>query len=315
MIHPSKPEEHPSNPPANPEPDVRPATRQTATERAPGVPSRTVTPAPASGPVAGNAADPVSGRWPYGGFARLPFVVERAATAPASDASWAWSMRRLARLAVWSLPGYAIVYGSVTLVGAGDVPFRTQQRPAHLLGWVGALWLGLLALMALASLLITTRSRVTGMAGLLVAVAGTMLVLPFGGLPEATAAFGRAGQVIAVGGAVLHSVGWWLTGLALYRSGVFSQSDGVLLMIAAPLLGVGGMLASALHSLGAMVALAAGIGIVWRARHLVPAVRRATLTRPSSAGAVAAKVSGGGAAGVVPAAGGLGPATTGPTPS
>ncbi|GIG92880.1 hypothetical protein [Plantactinospora endophytica] len=299
MIHPSKPENHPSNPKRDPAPPNRPTA-----------PKRTLD----VGPVA-DRPDPVSGRWPYGGFGFLPFVVERGTSEPASDASWAWSLRRLARLAVWSIPGYAIVYGSVTLVGAGNAPFLTQQRPAHLLGWIGALWLGLLGLMALASLLVTTRTRCAGTAGLLVAVAGTMLVLPFGGLPDAHSAFGRAGQVIAVVGGALYSLGWWLTGLALYRSGVFSQSDGVLLMIAAPLLGVGGMLASALHALGAMLVLAAGIGIGWRARRLVPAVGRAGLTRPTSAGAVAASVSGAGGRTIAPAAGGLGPATTGPAPS
>ncbi|WP_422774289.1 hypothetical protein ACN28C_16320 [Plantactinospora sp. WMMC1484] len=262
-----------------------------------------------------STADPVSGRWPHGGFARLPFVVERPAGQPASDASWAWSLRRLARLAVWSLPGYAIVYGSVTLVGAGNAPFLTQQRPGHLLGWIGALWLGLLALMALASLLVSTRTRGIGLAGLLVAVAGTMLVLPFGGLPDDTAAFGRAGQVIAVSGGLLYSLGWWLTGMAVHRSGVFSRSDGALLMIAAPLLGAGGMLASALHALGAVLVLAAGVGIAWRARRLVPVVGRAALTRPTTAGAVAAKVSREGRAVVPATGGGLGSATTGPAPS
>ncbi|GAA3763543.1 hypothetical protein GCM10022225_56830 [Plantactinospora mayteni] len=300
MIHPSKAENHPSNPKRDP----TLLTTPTASKRTAG-----------AGPGVGGVPDPVSGRWPYGGFGFLPFVVERGTSEPASDATWAWSLRRLARLAVWSLPGYAIVYGSVTLVGAGDAPFLTQPRPAHLLGWIGALWLGLLALMALASLLVTTRTRGVGTAGLLVAVAGTMLVLPFGGLPDPSAEFGRAGQVIAVSGGVLYSVGWWLTGLALYRSGVFSQSDGVLLMIAAPLLGVGGMLASALHALGAMFVLAAGIGIAWRARRLVPAVGRAGLTRPVTSGAVAASVSGGSGLGVAPAGGGLGPATPGPTPS
>ncbi|MFY1693653.1 hypothetical protein [Plantactinospora sp. WMMB782] len=282
----------------------------------------------AAGTVPGSAApaDPTSGRWPHGGLGFLPFAAERARSEPASDASWAWSLRRLARFAVWSLPGYAIVYGSVTLVGAGNAPFLTQQRPAHLLGWIGALWLGLLALMALASLLVSTRTRGVGIAGLLVAVAGTMLVLPFGGLPDPAATFGRAGQVIAVSGGLLYSLGWWLTGLALHRSGVFSQSDGVLLMIAAPLLGVGGMLASALHALGAVLVLAAGIGIGWRARRLVPAVGRAAPARPSTAGAVSARVAAGARQGIAAAAGGipdrkvvpdggLGPATTGPTPS
>jgi hypothetical protein len=231
----------------------------------------------------------------------LPFVVEHAPSQPASDASWAWSMRRLARIAVWLVPGYAIVYGSVTLVGSGSAPFLTQPRPAHLLGWIGALWLGLLGLMALASLLIVARSRVTAIAGLLVAVAGTMLLLPFGGLPESSATLGTAGRVIAIVGGVLYSLGWWLTGLALYRSGVFSQSDGVLLMIAAPLLGIGGLLVAALHGIGAMFVLAAGIGVAWRAGRLLPPVGRATLTRASSAGAVAASVPGGAGVGLAAA--------------
>lgn len=300
MIHPSKPESHPSTP-----------SRNLAR------PKRLTAPKPTTAPkgTSGCDAEPLSGRWPYGGFALLPFVVERSGSAPASDASWAWSLRRSARLAVWSLPGYAIVYGLVTLVGSGSAPFLTQQRPVHLLGWIGALWLGLLGLMALASLLVTARTRRTATAGLLVAVAGTMLVLPFGGLPDSTATFGSAGQVIAVTGGALYSLGWWLTGLALFRSGVFSQADGVLLMIAAPLLGVGGMLAGALHALGAVFALAAGIGIAWRARRLVPLVGRATLARATTPGAVAASISVGGGLGAVPAGGGFGPATTEPATS
>ncbi|MBE1492044.1 hypothetical protein [Plantactinospora soyae] len=265
-----------------------------------------------SGPVVGQTADPVSGRWPYGGFALLPFVVERRTEQPASDATWAWSLRRSARAAVWVLPGYAIVYGSVTLVGSGSAPFLTQQRPAHLLGWIGALWLGLLGLMAVASLLVAARSRAIAAAGLLVAIAGTMLLLPFGGLPDDTAAFGTAGRVIAISGGVLYSLGWWLTGLAVFRSGVFSRADGTLLMIAAPLLGVGGLLVAALHSLGAMFVLAAGIGVAWRAGRLVPPVGRATLTRASTASAVAAVVSGGG---VVPAGGGVVPGHGGLLPT
>jgi hypothetical protein len=243
----------------------------------------------------------------------MPFVVEHGTGRPASDATWAWSLRRFARAAVWVLPGYAIVYGSVTLVGSGSAPFLTQHRPAHLLGWIGALWLGLLGVMAVASLLVAARSRMIATAGLLVAIAGTMLLLPFGGLPDDTAAFGTAGRVIAISGGVLYSLGWWLTGLAVFRSGVFSRADGTLLMIAAPLLGVGGLLVAALHSLGAVLVLTAGIGVAWRAGRLVPPVARATLTRASTPGAVAAVVPTGG--GVVPTGGGVVPTGGGVVPT
>ncbi|MEE6261460.1 hypothetical protein [Plantactinospora sonchi] len=242
------------------------------------------------GTAIGYKVDPLSGRWPHGGFALMRFAYERTPGRPASDATWAWSVRRAARRAVWILPGYAIVYGSVTLVGAGDAPFLAQGRPAHLLGWIAALWLGVLAALAITGLLVAARTRVLATAGLLVGVAGTMLLLPFGGLPDTSATFGASGRVIAVTGGALYSLGWGLTGLALFRSGVFSRGDGVMVMVAAPMLGLGGMLASALHSLGAVVLLAAGVGVGWRAGRLLPSSARASLTRASRPGAVAATV-------------------------
>lgn len=261
--------------------------------RAPSAPSRAPdrTPRPAAvvGPAIGIGVDRRSGRWPYGGFALLPFVVDRAPGRPATDASWSWSLRRAARVAVWLLPGYAIVYGSVTLVGSGSAPFLVDPRPGYRLGWLVAMWLGALAVLAVTGLLVASRSRVGAAAGLVVHLAGMVLLVSSGGLPDAASA-GISGQVIALAGGALYSLGWWLTGLALFRSGAFNPADGVLLMIAAPLLGAGGLLASALHSLGAMVVLAAGIGIAWRAARLVPPVARARLTRPATAGAVAAAV-------------------------
>ncbi|MGI5214807.1 hypothetical protein [Plantactinospora sp. CA-290183] len=259
-----------------------------------------------TGSSVGFSTDRAGGRWPYGGFALLPFVVESGPGRPATDATWSWTLRRFGRAAVWLLPAYAIVYGSVTLVGSGSAPFVVDRRPGYLLGWIGALWLGVLALMALTSLLATTRARAIATAGLLVGVAGMMLLLPYGGFPGAASDAGTAGRVIALTGAALYSLGWFLSGLALFRSGVFSQSDGSLLMIAAPLLGAGGMLAAALHGLGAMFALAAGIGVAWRAGRLAPRVGRARLVKASTAGAVAASVAAGAARGVAA----TGPAAT-----
>jgi len=290
---------HPNRPRDRQQPPARPSQGATSEKGA----STARNGAPAA---IGYTVDPRSGRWPYGGFAVLRFTYERTPGRPASDATWAWSVRRIARRAVWVLPGYAVVYGSVTLVGAGDVPFHTRGRLPLLLGWVAAIWLGVVAAAAVTGLLVAARTRTLAAAGLVVGVAGAMLLLPFGGLPDPSAPYGAAGRVAAVVGAALYTLGWGLTGLALYHSGVFTQADGALVMIAAPMLGLGGTVAAALHSLGAVVALAAGIGVAWRAGRLVPKPGGAALTGASSPDAVAARVPAGDGAGA-PAGGGLGP--------
>ncbi len=225
-----------------------------------------------------------------GGFALLPFTVESASSGPATDATWAWSLRRFARGAVWLLPGFSIVYGCVTLAGGGSAPYYTNGGVLYLIGWVGATWLGLLAVMALTSLLAAARSRRSATAGLLVGVAGIMLLLPFAGLPAGATVFGTQARTLALVGSVVYSLGWLLTGWSLLRSGVFSYADGVLLMVAAPLLGIGGLLIGALQTLGAFFALAAGIGVAWRAGRLVPPVGRPTTLRTAAAGVVGASV-------------------------
>lgn len=238
----------------------------------------------APGPLPGGGGGPALG----GGFALLPFVVERPAGLPATNATWAWSLRRFARHAVWLLPGYAVLYGLLTLTGAdgaNPAAFLADGRPLHLIGWVIAVWLGLLALMALTGLLVATRSRREAAAGLLVALAGALLMLPFAALPEEVSSTGA--KVLAAAGATVYSAGWLLAGWALIRSGVFSYVDGVLLMLAGPMLGVGGMFVSALQTLGAMFALASGIGVAWRAGRLVPQVHPATPADPAAPPATA----------------------------
>ena len=207
------------------------------------------------------------------GFGMLPFVVEKAPAAPATNATWAWSLRRFARATVWLLPGYAILFGVVALVGvdgAGPAPYASGGRPLYLVGWIGALWLGLLALMSLTSLLAASRSRRTALAGLLVVLFGLLLMLPFAGMPEQTPVYGADARTMTVVGASVFTVGWMLAGWAVIRSGVFSYADGGLLMLSAPLMGVVGMLVGAFQAYGALFALAAGIGIAWRTGRLVP---------------------------------------------
>ncbi|RKR86915.1 hypothetical protein BDK92_1187 [Micromonospora pisi] len=216
---------------------------------------------------------------PAGGFHLLPFFEEGSEPEPATDTSWAWTLRRFARGAVWILPGSALLYGLVTLIGDGPAPASADGRSFPLVLWAIATWLGVLALMALTGLLVTARSRGTATAGLLAALAGAMLMLPFAGLPEGTTVYGGAGRAIALTGASLYTLGWLLAGWAVLHSGVFSYSDGWLLMFAAPLIGIAGMFAGLLQTLGAFLVLAAGLGVAWRAGRLVPAVGRARLVR------------------------------------
>ncbi|MEV6708063.1 hypothetical protein [Micromonospora wenchangensis] len=209
-----------------------------------------------------------------GGFGVLPFVGDPGPAAPATDASWAWSLRRLARAAVWLLPAYAVLTGAVAMAsdgGVGNEPYPADGQPLYLLGWVAAIWLGLLALLALTGLLAATRSRRGAVAGLLTSIGGTVLMLPFAGLAASTPVFGTTARTLVLLGATCYTVGWLLIGWAVARSGAFAIGDGVMLMIAAPLLGLGGALFGPLQTFGAIFVLVAGIGIGYRSGRLVPA--------------------------------------------
>ncbi|MEW2378387.1 hypothetical protein AB0883_20070 [Micromonospora sp. NPDC047812] len=227
-----------------------------------------------SAPVPGahDPAGPLGSRRTGGGFGVLPFV-EPTPIGPATNATWAWSLRRLARGAVWLLPAYAILYAVVAMGsdgGVGNDPYPADGRPLYLVGWVAAVWLGLLALLALTGLLAATRSRRAAVAGLLVSIAGTVLMLPFAGLAEQTPVFGTTARALVLVGATCYSLGWLLTGWSVARSGTFSIGDGAMLMIAAPLLGVGGALIGSLQTFGAIFVLISGIGIGYRSGRLVP---------------------------------------------
>ncbi|MFF5173851.1 hypothetical protein ACFY3U_14565 [Micromonospora sp. NPDC000089] len=225
-------------------------------------------------PGAHDPAGPLGTRRTGGGFGVLPFVGDPGPAAPATDASWAFSLRRFARAAVWLLPAYAVCYGVVAMAsdgGVGNDPYPADGRQLYLIGWVAAVWLGLLALLALTGLLAATRSRRVAVAGLLASLGGTVLMLPFAGLAQATPVFGTTARTMVLVGAVGYTAGWLLIGWSVARSGMFAIGDGVMLMIAAPLLGIGGALIGSLQTFGAIFVLIAGIGIGYRSGRLVPA--------------------------------------------
>ncbi|SBT47405.1 hypothetical protein [Micromonospora narathiwatensis] len=241
-------------------------------------------------PGAHDPAGPLGTRRTGGGFGVLPFVSEPGPAAPATNASWAWSVRRFARAAVWLLPAYAVLYGLVAMAsdgGVGNAPYPADGNPLYLVGWVAAVWLGLLALLALTGLLAATRSRRVAATGLLVSIAGVVLMLPFAGLDEQAPVFGTSARNLVLVGATCYSIGWLCTGWAVARSGMFSWGDGIMLMIAAPLLGLGGALLGSLQTFGAIFALVSGLGIGYRSGRLVPAAIARDVIAASVVGAPA----------------------------
>lgn len=208
---------------------------------------------------------------------------------PPTNVTWAWSVRRLGRALMWTLPAYAVVFGGVTfgrMDGGGPAPYLANGRTAHLIGWVVATWLGVVALLAIASLLAAARSRRSAAVGLLVGLTGIAVLLPFAALPPDTQVYGWDARRLTLAGAGVYSLGWVLAGWAVARSRLFTKADGLLLMAAGPLVGVGGLLVGPLQTVGAIFVLAAGIGMAWTAGRLIPAPRHtATAEAAAAAGA------------------------------
>lgn len=203
------------------------------------------------------------------GLNLLPFFDETEPAKPATNASWAWSLRRFARAAVWLLPTYAILYGIFSYGGTALATISTTGGSLRFIGWTLATWFGLLALLALACLLATARSRAAATAGALIALFGTLL-MPLSGIGASAPGYGGHARVLALIGAGVFSVGLLFSGLAVVRSEVFGPTDGTLLMIAAPMLGLGGLLLPVLRTIGALLVLAAGVGIAWKTGRLLP---------------------------------------------
>lgn len=198
--------------------------------------------------------------------------------APATNASWAWSIRRLARRLTGALPLYAVVFGLVTLgpVDRADLAGRSlavylaDGQWWRVIGWLTAASLGLTAMVAVAALLAATRARTTAAAGLLLGVAGVVVTLPFAALPARTPIGAVDARAVVLAGAVVQSVAWLVTGWAVARSRILAIGDGVVLMVAAPMLGVAGLLLGPLQTVGALLAFAAGLGVLWRAGRALP---------------------------------------------
>jgi hypothetical protein len=217
---------------------------------------------------------------------RLEHVVEPPPVLPSGR--FAGTLRRYGRIAIWALPLYAVLAGLVTLRDRPVLPLDPDWR-----GWAlmfGSSFLGLVGLTALAALLAGTRTRRLAGAALAAGLAGTVLLLPLLGTlcvqePALGKALlhgtlrgvvigdrlhGRTAAVLVLTGAALLTVAWLLTGVAVVAVRLLNVADGVLLMIAAPLLFLGGLVFRPLPALGAVLLLAAGFGLAWTAARLAP---------------------------------------------
>jgi Amt family ammonium transporter len=166
---------------------------------------------------------------------------------PAPDAIWAGTVRRLARTGLWALPVSAVAQGWASLAGHGTA--------AWLVALAGT-WTGLLALVAVTGLLAGTQARRLGVAGLLIGLAGGVLLV-------AGAGPGADPVDAALVGSAVYGTGWLLSGLAVLRSRLLNPADGILLMLAATVVAAGRYAVDPLPTVGALLMLAAGMGIAW----------------------------------------------------
>jgi hypothetical protein len=186
---------------------------------------------------------------------------------PVRDAVWIWSVRRYARVALWALPLSALLYGWSTL--------GVATPPGPLLVRLAAGWLSSVAMIALTGLLAGSRTRRAALTGLLVGLAGSVLLLPVAALPPGVGPDGLpvpAGQVhtLALVASAVTGAGWLLLGWAVFRSQLVNPADGVLLMLAAVSIGAGSYAIRPLPTVGALLLLAAGMGLAWTGNRLVP---------------------------------------------
>jgi hypothetical protein len=186
---------------------------------------------------------------------------------PVREAVWIWSVRRYARMALWALPLSALLLGWSTL--GIDTP------PGPLAVRLAAGWCSTIAMIALAALLAGSRTRRSALTGLLVGLAGSIVLLPLAALPAGVAADGSplaADEMrpAAMVGAAVLGAGWLLLGWAVFRSKLVNPADGVLLMLAAVSIGAGSYAAKPLPTVGALLLLAAGMGLAWTGGRLIP---------------------------------------------
>jgi hypothetical protein len=188
-----------------------------------------------------------------------------------SDAAWAATLRRFGRYAVWALPAY----GLAQFVSGVFDPSRLDGAIAVAV----AAWLGPVGMVALTALLAGMRGRGVPK----IALVALLLGLAAGGLWYASTGESAYRDRLALAGGAALTLAWVLYGVAVIATRVLPRADGALLLIAAPLLGLGGTYHHRLPAIGALLLLAGGLGLARTASRLLPGHNRGRAARRSTA--------------------------------
>ncbi|HKD98124.1 MAG TPA: hypothetical protein VKB69_11030 [Micromonosporaceae bacterium] len=244
---------------------------------------------------------PSSGRSPRGHNHAAPAIPVSSVDLRATARSVRWwrTAQRVGRFGVLVIPVYAILAGVLprasrafsTDPAAYHRYFAARYRPLEVVAGLGTGLSCVLSAAFLAMLLLRGRGRRYGLVGLGLALAGAvgLLVVTGGVVIRAdrlrTPLFhldwaridvnahtmSSAAAVVVVCSAVALTAGWLLLGVGLLRTRGANKGDGVLLMISAPLLYLGGMALRVLPTMGSFILLAAGLGIVVTGGRMVAA--------------------------------------------
>jgi Amt family ammonium transporter len=217
------------------------------------------------------------------------------------------------RYGVWAIPIFAVFTGLLPrAAGAFSTDPAVYARylatdhgsVSDLVRTLGAGLFGVLSIVALAALLSKARGHSIAFAGMLAALAGSVLLILevgsvvirnermrgalLGGDFSRIAGNAHATSRLVPAGIGLLTLGWILLGIAVFMADGLNRSDGVLLIISAPMIYAGGLVLNMIPVLGAFLLVAAGLGIGFAADKVLPAgtvkaAQRVPHERPQSA--------------------------------
>ncbi|MEV4537213.1 hypothetical protein AB0J82_25880 [Asanoa sp. NPDC049518] len=210
------------------------------------------------------------------GIKLLPEIEPAAPDGPITNARWAALVRAAARRMSWSLPLAGVVAGAASIgamVRGGPAHYLNGAEPFRLIAWVTSVWLGMLAMICLVGLLAAVRVRGTALLGLMLGLLGGISMLMFAAVAPATPIWGLSAKTLTLSCGALYSAGWMAMGWAVFRSRMFTRGDGLMLMLAGPMVGIAGLWMSPFHTAGALLMIAGGLGIAWKSNSTLRAVR------------------------------------------
>ncbi|WP_203711831.1 hypothetical protein [Asanoa siamensis] len=218
------------------------------------------------------------------GIKLLPELEPGAPEGPVTNARWAALVRSAARRLIWCLPAAGVVAAAASIgamVGGGPAHYLSGASPFRLFAWVTSVWLGMTAMVCLVGVMAAVRSRGTALLGLLLGILGGVSMLMFAAVPPATPMWGLSAKTLALSCAGIYSAGWMAMGWAVFRSRMFTRGDGLMLVLAGPMIGIAGLWMSPFHTAGALLLSAAGLGIAWKSGSTLRAVRAGRAEPPA----------------------------------